>query len=97
MTERESAHPGSCEIPAELVTANNEERTRSFNDNCVPKRIPNTNVKVNVKAVFWFRRSEKTPRHCIRYFGFLRRTTTHGSQRLSGLSRGKRNYRYRLS
>lgn len=48
MTERESAHPGNCDLPAELMNENNEERAKNFNDNCVPKQIPNTAVKVSV-------------------------------------------------
>lgn len=39
MTERESAHPGGYEIPPELVTTNNDEKSRNFNENCVPKQV----------------------------------------------------------
>lgn len=47
MTERESAHPGSCEIPAELVTSNSETKNIKNQENCVVKPAPNVgSVKV---------------------------------------------------
>lgn len=55
MTERESAHPGSCEIPAELVTENNGSKTPpkiAAENNCVTKVVQNVGpVKVSID---WF-------------------------------------------
>ncbi|XKL68494.1 hypothetical protein PGB90_003985 [Kerria lacca] len=56
ITERESAHPGNCEIPAELVSSNSvgigdnsddhdqddEDRSKLYNKNYIPKRLQNT-------------------------------------------------------
>lgn len=63
ITERESAHPGNCEIPAELVSSNSvgigdnsddhdqddEDRSKLYNKNYIPKRLQNTTslTKVN--------------------------------------------------
>lgn len=53
MTERESAHPGSCDIPAELVTGNNDEKSKSINEISVPKKIPISNrlSRVNLASM----------------------------------------------
>lgn len=56
MTERESAHPGSCEIPAELVSENNEDKSRSINEISIPKKIPCNNrlSRVNCRPLHYF-------------------------------------------
>lgn len=69
MTERESAHPGSCDIPAELVTGNNDEKSKSINEISVPKKIPISNRLSRVNLTFY---------DCVRDFSNLQTHYTLG-------------------
>lgn len=44
MTERESAHPGNYDIPAELVSSSADEKSKRFNETSIPKRLQNPNT-----------------------------------------------------
>ncbi|XP_065199506.1 protein HID1 [Planococcus citri] len=72
MTERESAHPGTCEIPAELVTSNNNDlKNLKITENCVSKPSPSlgpvkTNDNTWVPTTEWVKSwKEKLPLQTI--------------------------------